>query len=109
MIFDKELDYLGAIGVAGVQMASNSVSVQLQMIRQAGVGIVHDFALPFAPEVQMVLPDEVALTRSFYLMRHTSDMRSDRLTRFANALRSGMQDEVARLERTARLTARPPV
>ena len=109
MIFDKELDYLGAIDVAGVQMASNSVAVQLQMIRQAGVGIVHDFALPFAPEVQMVLPDAVALTRSFYLVRHTSDMRSDRLTRFANALRSGMQDEVARLERTARLTARPPV
>ncbi|WP_342070732.1 LysR family transcriptional regulator [Yoonia algicola] len=109
MIFDKELDYLGAIDVAGVQMASNSVAVQLQMIRQAGVGIVHDFALPFAPEVQIVLPDQVALTRSFYLVRHTSDMRSDRLTRFANALRSGLQDEVARLERTARLTARPCV
>jgi DNA-binding transcriptional LysR family regulator len=109
MIFDKELDYLSAIDVAGVQMASNSVAVQLQMIRQAGVGIVHDFALPFAPEVQMVLPDQVALTRSFYLVRHTSDRRLDRLTRFAQALRAGIQDEVVRLERTARLTASPPV
>lgn len=109
MIFDKELDYLGEIDAARVQMASNSVAVQLQMIRQSGVGIVHDFALPFAPELQMVLTDEVALTRSFYLVRHTSDRRSDRLARFATALRQGMQDEVQRLERTARLTARPPI
>ena len=109
MIFDKELDYLGEIAAARVQMASNSVAVQLQMIRQFGVGIVHDFALPFAPELQMVLTDQVALTRSFYLVRHTSDRRSDRLARFAQALRQGMQDEVQRLERTARLTARPPI
>lgn len=109
MIFDKELDYLGEIDAARVQMASNSVAVQLQMIRQAGVGIVHDFALPFAPEVRMVLTDKVALTRSFYLVRHTSDRRSDRLTRFAQALRQGMQEEVQRLERTARLTASPPI
>ncbi len=109
MIFDKELDYLSEIDAARVQMASNSVAVQLQMIRQAGVGIVHDFALPFAPELRMALTDTVALTRSFYLVRHTSDRRSDRLTRFARALRQGMQEEVARLEDTARLTEHPPV
>jgi len=109
MIFDKELDYLGDIGAGGVQMASNSVAVQLQMIRQTGVGIVHDFALPFAPELQIVMADEIALTRSFYLVRHTSDRRSDRLARFANALKQGMQEEVVRLEHTARLTARPPI
>lgn len=109
MIFDKELDYLGEIGASGVQMASNSVAVQLQMIRQMGVGIVHDFALPFAPELKQVLIDDIALKRSFYLVRHTSDRRSDRLTRFADALKRGMQDEVARLEHTARLTASPPI
>jgi len=107
MIFDKELDYLGEAGIAGVQLASNSVAVQLQMIRQAGVGIVHDFALPFAPELRQVLVKEVALTRAFYLVRHTSDRHSDRLSRFATALRKGMQDEVARLEHMARLTAEP--
>ncbi|MDP5085433.1 MAG: LysR family transcriptional regulator [Yoonia sp.] len=109
MIFDKELDYLGALGASGVQMASNSVAVQLQMIRQAGIGIVHDFALPFAPELCQVLTDQVALTRSFYLVRHTSDRHSDRLSRFAAALKSGMQAEVALLEHTARLTARPVI
>lgn len=102
MIFDKELDYLGVLGAEKVQLASNSVAVQLQLIRQAGVGIVHDFALPFAPELRQVLRDQVSLTRSFYLVRHTSDRHSDRLTRFANALKSGLQSEIARLENEAK-------
>lgn len=103
MIFDKELDYLGALGAAGVQMASNSVSVQLQMLRQAegAVGIVHDFALPFAPELHRVLTAEVSLTRAFYLVRHAADRRSDRLTRIAAALAAGLRAEVARLEARA--------
>jgi len=98
MIFDKELDYLGALGTGGVQMASNSVSVQLQMLRVGGVGIVHDFALPFAPELRRVLTDDVSLTRAFYLVRHAADRRSDRINRFAVALIAGLRAEVARLE-----------
>jgi DNA-binding transcriptional LysR family regulator len=98
MIFDKELDYLGALGAGGVQLASNSVAVQLQMLRAGGVGIVHDFALPFAPELTRVLTDQISLTRAFHLVRHTTDRRSDRLNRFANALVTGVRAEVARLE-----------
>lgn len=107
MIFDKELDYLGDLGGRGVQLASNSVAVQLQMLRQTGIGFVHDFVLPFAPELCRVLTGEISLQRSFYLVRHTSDRQSDRLTRFAAALTQGMQAEVVRLERIARLTASP--
>ncbi len=109
MIFDKELDYLGDLGAGGVQLASNSVAVQLQMLRQNGVGFVHDFILPFAPELRIVMPDEIALHRSFYLVRHRSDRQSDRLTRFAQALTTGLQAEVARLEQKARLTGRAPI
>lgn len=98
MIFDKELDYLGNLGVRGVQMASNSVSVQLQMLRQGGVGIVHDFALPFAPELRRVLTGQVSLNRAFYLVRHAADRQSDRINRFASALIKGLKAEVARLE-----------
>ena len=102
MIFDKELDYLGAVGARGVQMASNSVAVQLMMMRvHGGVGIAHDFALPFAPELRKVLTQELSLTRSFSLVRHASDRRSDRLTRFAAALGAGLRAEVARLESLA--------
>ena len=104
MIFDKELDYLGPLGGDGVQLASNSVAVQMQMVRHAGVGIVHDFALPAVPELTRVLVDEVALTRSFYLVRHVSDRQSARLTGFAEVLCAGVRSEVARLEHAARLT-----
>ncbi|MCB5198285.1 LysR family transcriptional regulator [Loktanella sp. TSTF-M6] len=99
MIFDAALDYLGPLARAGVQLASNSVSVQLQMLRAgAGIGIVHDFALPSAPDLHRVLMDQVSLTRSFYLVRHDADRRSERLTRFADLLLAGIKTEVARLE-----------
>ena len=107
MIFDKELDYLGELGKGGVQLASNSVAVQMQMVRHAGVGIVHDFALPAMPELTRVLVDKVSLTRSFYLVRHATDRQSARLSTFAEALVQGMKAEVARLEDTARLTDAP--
>ncbi len=99
MIFDKELDYLSEIGAETVPLASNSVSVQLNWVRQgAGLAIVHDFAMPSAPEVVKLLPDEIALRRAFYLIRHASDRRLERLNRFAEALAQGLRREVARLE-----------
>ncbi|EYD72420.1 Transcriptional regulator, LysR family [Limimaricola hongkongensis DSM 17492] len=106
MIFDRELDYLGALGAKGVPLASNSVSVQLQMLRHAGIGIVHDFALPFAPELRRVLEHELRLTRAFWLVRHAADRRSARLTRFAAALAAGVRAEVARLEAECLTAAR---
>jgi DNA-binding transcriptional LysR family regulator len=101
MIFDKELDYLAEIGVERVQMASNSVAVQLQMLRAGGVGIVHDFALPFAPELKRVLTGTVGLRRAFHLVRHAADRRSERIDRFAELLVAGVRAEVARLESLA--------
>ncbi len=105
MIFDKELDYLGDIGADGVQLASNSVAVQVMAMRAAAlgggascIGIMHDFALPFAPELKRVLIDQVSLTRSFYLVRHASDRTSNRLNRFTTALNSGLRAEISRLE-----------
>jgi DNA-binding transcriptional LysR family regulator len=102
MIFDRELDYLSELGVARVPLASNSVSVQVNMIRQGGgIGVVHDFSLPFVPELRRILVDQVALERSFYLIRHADDQRNQRLSRFADALASGLRAEVARLEAKA--------
>ena len=99
MIFDKELDYLAEIGVTPPPLASNSVSVQLNFLRHgAGVGVVHDFALPAAPELQRVLPDQISLTRSFWLIRHEGDSRVARLNRFADLLIRQARTEMARLE-----------
>jgi len=102
MIFGKELDYLAELGAGAVPLASNSVSVQLMWLRAgAGIGIVHDFAMPFAPGLRRVLAGQVALTRAFWLIRHADDRRSDRMTRFAEALTQGLRREVARLEALA--------
>jgi DNA-binding transcriptional LysR family regulator len=102
MIFDRELDYLAEVGLAAPALASNSVAVQLNLLRAgAGIGIVHAFALPHAPDLVRVLPDEIALIRSFWLIRHAGDRRADRLTRFGRALAEGLRAELARLERLA--------
>jgi DNA-binding transcriptional LysR family regulator len=99
MIFDKELDYLAELGLAAPPLASNSVSVQLNFLRAgAGVGVVHDFALPAARDLQRILPDDVSLTRSFWLIRHADDARVPRLTRFAEDLVRLCRAEMARLE-----------
>lgn len=99
MIFDKELDYLAEIGGPGAVLTSNSVSVQLNFLRHgAGVGVVHDFALPAAPDLVRVLPEEVSLTRSFWLIRHADDGRVARLNRFAETLVREARAEMARLE-----------
>jgi hypothetical protein len=104
MIFDRALDYLGDIGLGGVQLASNSVPVQLMLLRQGGVGVVHDFALPFAPELTRILADQVSLQRAFFLVRHGADRRSERMARLAAALVAGLREEVARLETLVSLT-----
>jgi DNA-binding transcriptional LysR family regulator len=99
MIFDKELDYLSDLNLDRVALASNSASVQLQLLRQhGGIGIAHDFALPFAPGVTRILTDALSFTRSFYLVRHAEDRRLDRISRFAKALVQAIRAEVARLE-----------
>lgn len=99
MIFDKELDYLGEFGSTAPHLSSNSVSVQTQLMRAgAGVGMVHDFAMPFAPELVQVLPDTLALTRSFWLVRHADDAQIKRLNSFADLLATGLRRELHRLE-----------
>jgi len=65
------------------------------------MGVVHDFALPAAPELQRLIPDQVSLIRSFWLIRHADDGRVDRLNRFAALLVQSVRKEVLRLEAMA--------
>ena len=99
MIFDAELDYLTGLGVSRVQLASNSVAVQLKMLAQgAGIGVAHDFTLPAHPGLRKVLVGDFSLLRGFYLVRHQGDQRSARMNRFADALCAGVREEVRMLE-----------
>ena len=99
MIFDAELDYLTDLGIDRVPLASNSVPVQLKLVvHGAGLCVAHDFCLPAHRPLRKVLADQIGLTRSFYLVRHQGDQRSERLNRFAEQLCEGLRDEVAQLE-----------
>lgn len=96
MIFDRELDYLAEIGLTHVNFASNLVSVQLGWLRAgAGIGVVHDFVLPDAPELRLLFPDQVHLTRTFWLIRHFDDARVVRLNRFAALLGEELRAEIS--------------
>ena len=99
MIFDSELDYLSELGLERVALGSNSVAVQFNFIRHgAGLGVVHDFALPSAQGLARILPDQFSLKRSFYLIRHLDDRRVSRLNRFAEILHKAIRKELAALE-----------
>ncbi|SFG22788.1 transcriptional regulator, LysR family [Palleronia marisminoris] len=95
MIFDRELDYLGEIGVDRVDLASSSVVVQAQWIaRGRGIGVIHDFMLGHLPGVERVLPHRIALTRAFWLLRPAGDVRAARLDAFAEDLVAGLRTEI---------------
>lgn len=99
MIFDSELDYLSELGVKRVALASNSVTVQLKLATQGtGLCVAHDFSLPSHRGLRKVLEDHFSLTRSYYMVRHQGDQRSERMNRFAQHLSEGLRAEVARLE-----------
>lgn len=101
MIFDADLDYLGEVGAAAPGLASNSAAVQLGVIRAGGgVGVVHDFMLPAAPDLRRVLPRAVRLTRSFHLCRHR-DADGALIRRTAALLADGVRQEIDRLETLA--------
>ncbi len=100
MIFDRELDYLDVIGPdIRPDLASNSVPVQLAWLSEGGgIGIAHDFALPCFPRLRRILPEEIALERHFYLVRHADDRLSERDNRLAALIADGIRAEIARLE-----------
>ncbi|MEM5476905.1 LysR family transcriptional regulator [Pacificibacter sp. AS14] len=99
LIFDKELDYLDTIGGATADFSSNTVSVQLNMIKAGlGIGVVHDFCVPHVARMVRILPDDFRLKRAFYLIRHADDSKVERLTRFADLLVTEMKAIVDELE-----------
>lgn len=103
LIFDDELDYMGEMGESiRAPLTSNSFSVQMNWARRgAGVCIVHDFAIPTFPDVERILINQISLTRSFYLVRHSDDRRVERLNRVAQLLTGKIRHEIKRLQAAA--------
>lgn len=88
LILDRDLDYHSLLGrQVEPALTSNSLIVQLRWcLRGAGVCVLPDFVAREHPEIVPVLPDEIALTRSFYLIRHQDDARVARVNRLAEAV-----------------------
>lgn len=88
MIFDKELDYYALLGrSAEPSLTSNSLIMQLRWaLRGSGLCILPDFVAREHPELETVLPDDIRLTRAFYLVRHQDDARVVRINRMAEVV-----------------------
>jgi DNA-binding transcriptional LysR family regulator len=88
MIFDRELDYYALLGrEAEPSLTSNSLIMQLRWcVKGAGLCILPDFVAREHPEIEAVLPGEIGLTRSFYLIRHQDDARVARINRMAETV-----------------------
>ena len=88
MIFDKELDYVPLIARdLRPQMTSTSLTVQLNWTaRGDGICVLPDFVARARPDLVRVLPEEVAFTRSFYLIRHDDGVGVPRIDRTVDAL-----------------------
>jgi DNA-binding transcriptional LysR family regulator len=97
MIFDRELDYFALLGRdAEPALTSNSLIMQVRWcLKGAGFCILPDFVAREHPELAVVLPDEVRLTRSFYLVRHQDDARVARINRMAEIIVDWMGQALA--------------
>ena len=91
MIFDQQLDYYALLGREDdPALTSNSLMMQLRWcLRGAGICILPDFVAREHPELGRLLPEEVRLTRAFYLVRHQDDARVARINRMAEVVVRG--------------------
>lgn len=75
LIFAPELDYVEAIGPVSPRIKSSSLVAQMQATRAgAGLCMLPAFIARSEPALVPVLADQVAITRSFWLIVH-EDMR----------------------------------
>ncbi len=88
MIFDKDLDYYALLSRGGEPaLTSNSLIMQLRWcLNGAGFCILPEFVAREHEELQRILPDDLRLTRSFYLVRHQDDARVARINRMADVI-----------------------
>jgi hypothetical protein len=88
MIFDESLDYYALLGrEREPALTSNSLLIQLRWcLRGAGVCILPDFVAGEHPALRAVLPEDVRLTRAFYLVRHQDDARVARVNHIADVI-----------------------
>lgn len=98
MIFDKELDYYALLGRSTEpSLTSNSLIMQLRWtLRGCGLCILPDFVAREHADLRIVLPEDIRLTRAFYLVRHQDDARVARINRMAEVVVDWMREALQR-------------
>jgi len=88
MILDRELDYYALLGrESDPALTSNSLIMQLRWcLRGAGICMFPDFVARHHPELRLLLPEDVRLSRALYLVRHQDDARVARINRMAEVV-----------------------
>ena len=64
-------------------------------LRGVGICILPDFVAREHPELSVLLPEDVRLTRAFYLVRHQDDARVARINRMAEVVVDWMRAALA--------------
>ncbi|MCR9268309.1 MAG: LysR family transcriptional regulator [Alphaproteobacteria bacterium] len=98
LVFDPNLDYIPHV-IADVQpkLTSTSLLVQLRwVLAGAGVCILPDFIARESPELARVRGAEIALKRSFYLIRHEGDAKLKRISAVADRVVTGIRERILR-------------
>lgn len=96
LVFDPSLDYIPHV-VSDVRPALTSTSLLIQLrwlLAGAGVCILPDFIARAYPDLQPVRGEEIALKRSFYLIRHETDVRLKRVSAVADRIVTGLRERV---------------
>lgn len=98
MVFERELDYYSLIGREGEPaLSSNSLITQIRWCLSGyGICILPEFIGRRHPELVELLPDDIRLSRSFYLILHQKDARDTRINRIADVIVDWIRTAVAR-------------
>ncbi len=89
-LFSPELDYLDEVH-AGLEASLRSSSIGIQrrlVIDGGGLGILPDFMVADADDLVVVLPGDVVITRSFWLVTHSNLRKLARIAAVSNLLRT---------------------
>jgi len=96
LVFDPSLDYIPhVVREVRPQLTSTSLLVQLRWaLAGAGVCILPDFIARTYPDLIPIRPREIALTRSFYLIRHATEVRLKRVSAVAERVVAGVRSRL---------------
>lgn len=96
LVFDPSLDYIPHV-VSGVRPALTSTSLLIQLrwlLAGGGIGILPDFIARAQPTLKPVRGDQISLERSFYLIRHETDVSLKRVSAVAEQLVAGIRQRI---------------